>query len=485
MDDKNNKETQNKDNDDLELDLMLDVIHKELKAKKEAAKKVENEKTELQKQNSVTAENEKTRVSAPIVKPATEMQRTRTPGITRPTGKEKVVYFDDIDEEAKKKYLEAKKAEEEFKKSQRSVRTFLGLKFNSVAKLVLYIGFVALSVFLLSTTIINVSNDVFAFVKSDKEITVYIPKNATTQDVAKLLKKNKVVNFEKAYELYTKYRISKRSYLNGKYIVGNHKVKPSMNYDMLIEELSQSQQRGVVRITIPEGLSVNEIVAHLTENGVKINKEEFNEALQSYAFDYRFVKELSNLSTYRTDSNYSYRLEGYLFPDTYDFYTDESAVSIINKMLGNFNSKFEEKYYDRAKELGLTVDQVITLASMIEEEAGNVSEFQTVSSVFRNRLNNSKTYPYMESDATIQYAFGKHKSVLTSEDTKYDHPYNTYLYKGLPPGPISNPGIEAIIAALYPADTNYYYFVSGEGKTVFSKTYAEHQKAVAEMADNK
>ena len=371
--------------------------------------------------------------------------------------------------------------------------SFLGSTSFGVAKLIVYIAFVALCSFLIVNTVVNVGNDVFAFVKKDANgnsvaelredmnVTVTLPEGATTADVAEILKKAGVIKYPSVFEQFAKFRISKRSYLTGKYLTGEVTVNPLMNYDTLINTLSdyERSRTGTVRITFPEGLTTKEILELFEENGVG-RKDDFIDALQNHEYDFKFCKNLTkeNLSQYRFDTDYSYRLEGYLFPDTYDFYLGENPVSAINKLLVNFNKKFEEEFYERCDELGMTVDEIITLASMIEKEGKNAEDYYIISSVFHNRLKNSANFPYLNSDATLQYALTE-RSGPYGLDTSFDHPYNTYKYKGLPPGPICNPGTEAIYAALYPEKTSYYYFYTKRnGETVYSKTFEEHQNYV-------
>lgn len=317
-------------------------------------------------------------------------------------------------------------------------------------------------------------------VKADIQIVVNIPEGATTAEVGKILKDAGVIKYSGIFKMYAEYRIDKRSYLTGEYISGEHTLTPMMNYDKLLDTLSEYDRdvSGTVRITIPEGLTVNETIDLLVENGVG-KQEDYTEALQEFGYEYKFVEELTEdaISEYRFDTDTSYRLEGYLFPDTYDFYYNENPVSALDKFLSNFNRKFEEEYYARAAELGMTVDEVITLASMIEKEGNNPSDYYLISSVFHNRLKSSE-YPYLNSDATLQYALSE-RAGLYDLDTSVDHPYNTYKYTGLPPGPICNPGIQAIDAALYPESTGYYYFYTKKnGETVYSRTYEEHQRYI-------
>ncbi len=377
-------------------------------------------------------------------------------------------------------------AEENSSKSKKTSNgktrvTFLGSVHFGVIKLILYIAFVALCSYFLSSAIINIGNDVFAFVKEDKEIIITLPEDADTGDVAEILHEAGVIKHPTVFKMYAKFRISKRSYLTGEYLSGELTVNPMMNFDTLINTLSDYERSvsGTVRITIPEGLTVNETIDLLVSKGVG-KKEDYNEALQEFAYDYKFATLLTkdSLSEYRFDTDYSYRLEGYLFPDTYDFYLNENPVSALDKFLVNFNKKFEEEFYQRCNELGMTVDEVITLASMVEKEGNNAADYYYISSVFHNRLKNKAAFPYLNSDASLQYAL-KEREGLYGLDTTLDHPYNTYKYKGLPPGPICNPGIEAIYAALYPESTSYYYFYTKKnGTTVYSRTYEEHQRYV-------
>lgn len=351
---------------------------------------------------------------------------------------------------------------------------------NSLTKFVLYIVFVVACVYILSTTVINVGNDVFAFVKDNTEITVIIPENADTADVAGILHKAGVIRYPFVFKHYAAFRISRRSYLTGEYLSGEQTVNPMMNYDTLINTLSDypRSSNDTVRITIPEGLTVDETIELLVKNGVG-KKEDYLEALQTFKYEYKFAELLTedNISEHRFNTDMSYRLEGYLFPDTYDFYLNENPISALNKLLVNFNKKFEEEFYQRCEDLGMTVDEVITLASLIEKEGNNAEDYYYISSVFHNRLK-STAFPYLNSDASLQYAL-KEREGLYGLDTSFDHPYNTYVYKGLPPGPICNPGIEAIYAALYPESTQYYYFYTQKnGITVYSKTYEQHQRYV-------
>jgi len=248
------------------------------------------------------------------------------------------------------------------------------------------------------------------------------------------------------------------------------------------------------------------------EKGVG-QKEDYIKAINEYPYKWEFVKQLDEMIAadkelcaadpeYAAGSSISdriYRLEGYLYPDTYDFYTTEDEVYVINKMLAAFSSKFwkdftyvndaGESYQNTMTEkYGLNFDQVITLASMAQSEGGNAEDYYYISYVFHNRLKVASGKPLhrLQSDATIQYLFEER---LDSEeiDISIDSPYNSYRYEGLPPGAISNPGLDALSAALFPAappvapdsdrTIDAYYFVSNDaGKTYFAATESGHNK---------
>lgn len=238
-----------------------------------------------------------------------------------------------------------------------------------------------------------------------------------------------------------------------------------MNYDELLMTFKEKIVREIVRLTIPEGYTVDEIIDLFLENGIGGTREDWIAAvndLELYS-NFAFVQALIG----NTSSDRTYALEGYLFPDTYDFYTDAKASQIIYKLLNRFNNIFKDEFYTRSAELGYTVDEIITLASMIEKETRLYNEFELVSSVFHNRLHNAATYPCLESDATIMYAIqhdtGSRKEQLLHEDLSYNSPYNTYTHQGLPPAlsptraikpsPARSIRRRAIITTLSPART--------------------------------
>lgn len=255
---------------------------------------------------------------------------------------------------------------------------------------------------------------------------------------------------------------------------------------MTLREISQQLTAGdgnpiTMNITIIPGWDVEDIAAYLTRLGVASSEQAVydlcNDAETFGAYYY-----IADVLATEDVQERTYLLEGYLAPDTYEIYTTATLDSVIKKLLSQVESVYDASCHDRAQELGMTMDEVITLASMIEKEA-KTEDFAKVSAVFHNRLAEGMT---LGSDVTVQYATHSEKMALTSEETGVDSPYNTYINPGLPVGPICSPSKAAITAALYPDETfvneKYLYFCSTspeEGTLYFSKTLEEHEAAVA------
>ena len=262
---------------------------------------------------------------------------------------------------------------------------------------------------------------------------------------------------------------------------GTYTLSPSMTLREIAEQLTRGDGTPLVRkITIIEGWTVQSIAAYLKREGVISDEEQFlslcrtGEQFSAYYY----------IADVRASANFSqriYALEGYLSPNTYEIYTSATPEEIIKKLLSQTEAVFRDEWHDRADALGMTMDQVITLASLIEKEAKQ-ADFARVSAVFHNRL---KINMALGSDVTIKYVTGTERMSLNNSDLSVDSPYNTYRNKGLPPGPICNPSAAAIEAALYPDETftaqNYLYFCSKDpatGELYFSRTLEEHEAAV-------
>jgi len=243
-------------------------------------------------------------------------------------------------------------------------------------------------------------------------------------------------------------------------MVGEYNVSPSMLPTEILQQIT-SGKTVLHPVTIPEGYRIIEIANMLESNGLA-NKEKF----------LKETKDTGLLKDITKDS-----LEGYLFPETYHFgkYTDEKTI--VKKMVDTFKQRvLNQKFLNRSREIGFSFHEIITLASLIEKETGKDSERKQISSVFHNRL---KRNMLLQTDPTVIYALENFDGNIKKRDLKIDSPYNTYRYKGLPPGPISSPGLKSIIAALYPANTSNLYFVSRQdGSHQFSSNLNEHNRAV-------
>ena len=261
--------------------------------------------------------------------------------------------------------------------------------------------------------------------------------------------------------------------------------------------LISSSSRETVTVLIPEGYSCAQMFALLEEKGVCKAADLEDYAANGELDNYWFLEGVA-----RGDK---YCLEGYLFPDTYEFYVGDDAERVLEKMLDDFEYRFSEDMIaaidtlnerlakmmrshgygdDYIEEHKMTVREVVIVASLIEKETANNKESFKIASVIYNRLTNQAEYPYLNIDAALLYALG-HKEYLTNEDLQVDSPYNTYTHKGLVPGPITNPGLNSMKAALVPEDTGYHFYAldPAKGEHHFSKTYAEHLKFLESLED--
>lgn len=250
-------------------------------------------------------------------------------------------------------------------------------------------------------------------------------------------------------------------------------AKDFQNTESTEEKTTKETKPLTVTVTFPEGYTALEIAQKLEENGVCPEKD-FMKAVQSSeaAEKFGFLSEMKN-----TEER-AFLLEGYIFPDTYEFYTDESADSVLSRFLSNAQSKLTDEMKKKAEKLGYSIDEIITLASVIQAEAGDPKEMGKVSSVLHNRIE-SADYGLLQCDVTIHYV---NENILVSPylegaKSRFTEYYNTYKKKGLPVGAICNPGLDAINAALEPEKTDYFYFVTDKDwNYYYASTYEEHLK---------
>ncbi len=294
---------------------------------------------------------------------------------------------------------------------------------------------------------------------SEEIVSITVEPGSSTTSIANLLAKNDLIRSPFVFKLVVRYEGV------GKQLrAGNYQLSRDMSLTRIIDELKKGQIE-FRTFTVTEGITALKI-ADLWESTNLGTAKEFIEAMQAPELLEKYVPEGATA-------------EGYLFPNTYKFSKGSTAEIVVTLMLTESHKRWTETMTEDAKSLGLTRHQVITLASIVEREAGSKDEMPLIAGVFHNRL---KSNWKLQADPTVLYALGDPDRLLTREDWKYQSPYNTYLHKGLPPGPIGNPGMAAILAALKPEKTSYYYFVAiGKGKHHFSKTLAEHNRMIYEI----
>ena len=259
---------------------------------------------------------------------------------------------------------------------------------------------------------------------------------------------------------------------------GTYSLNTDMDYRALVigmRNTSANLSTGVVKVTIPEGYTVRDICALLAEKGVA-TEEELLDAAQNADFDFDFVD---------NDSHAVSRLEGYLFPDTYDFYTPENPQRALNRLLSNFARKIDawEDILAEAEQRGYNLKKIVAIASLIEKETDG-SDQARIASVIYNRLDGSGsragTYGLLQIDAALLYGIPDHTGPITSADLEYDSPYNLYKNAGLPPTAISNPGAQSLLAAILPQESDYYYYaLAKDGKHRFFTNYSEFSSFLA------
>ncbi|MCI8870784.1 MAG: endolytic transglycosylase MltG [Lawsonibacter sp.] len=290
------------------------------------------------------------------------------------------------------------------------------------------------------------ANDVLALNKEAKTVTLTIKKEDTFDDVVDMLADNGLIEYKPLFKLFA-------SFTHGKDKIaefGTFTLDTDMDYRALISGMSaNSAFRAEVTVTIPEGYTCAQIFRLLEEQGVS-TVERLEDAAANHDYNFSFLKEIP-----LGDPN---RLEGYLFPSTYQFYVNHDPVTALNKLLVAFDARFTDEKRAEVAGAGYTIREILTIASMIEKETDGTDRTR-IASVIYNRLNNPgyETAGYLGIDATILYVTGG-----TEVDVNADTPYNTRTHQGLPPGPIANPGMESINAAMHPANEKYYYYALGD-----------------------
>ena len=330
----------------------------------------------------------------------------------------------------------------------------------------LYILFVLVTSAILAGVGWLLISDLCAFNKDYMETTVEVTAEDNVGSVATKLKDAGLIEHKWFFRLFAS--VAKAEEKIG---MGTYTLNTEMDYRALIVGMRSSSgnmKAETVRVTIPEGYTVEQTIKLLAKNNVS-SEEALIKAAKTYNFKYDFIdNESEELS----------RLEGYLFPDTYEFYVNGKASSALDKLISTFNSKLDDDLLAKAKERGYDLKEIVTIASLIEKETDG-SDHGRIASVIYNRLDGpgdkGGTYGMLQVDAALLYALPGHEGGITNSDKETDSPYNLYKYAGLPPTAIANPGWASIQAALQPESTDYYYYALGkDGQHRFFANYTDH-----------
>lgn len=400
--------------------------------------------------------------------------------------KNKAVYF--AARQPSKAQIEHRRAQEEARQERQKQEKQLRAKQRQkesvqvvrLRRALVCIVVVLVSV-LASTYCISCINDILALSRDDELVTITIEKDSDYKEIIDVLGDNGLIKHEWFCKLMTKFR----GFDDETYINGIHYLTADMGVEGMLTAMQEDRTSGeTIRLSFPEGWTIPQIIEKLAANDV-CPAEYLYDALAEVEFDYGFVSDVPN------DGSRAYYLEGYLFPDTYDFFVSdktggigENPNSVIRKFLANFETKWSEVYEKRAQELGYTMDEIIIIASIIQKEAADQSQMADVSSVIHNRLNNRSSYPTLGCDSTKNYVNTYLSEELgAAKANTYLSGYDTNSTRsGLPAGPICNPGVAAIEAALNPSDTNYFYFCHNEkGKIYLASTYSQFQANWAQV----
>ncbi len=305
---------------------------------------------------------------------------------------------------------------------------------------------------------------------------VDIQPGANTGTIAALLQEEGLIQNELAFRVYVH-----RHDLAQDFIAGQYYLSPSMSVEQIVDKIRAGDVYAeTIWFTIPEGYMIKDIAVRLEDKGLA-QREHFIEMAASPPAE---IKEEFPFLEINDDPDLEYMLEGYLFPDTYEVYTDADLQDVVKLMLRRTDQIINEEYRQRMQELDLTLHEVLTIASLIEKEARVDHERALIAGVIYNRLEIDQR---LQIDATIQYILGETREFLTYDDLEIESPYNTYQNAGLPPGPIAAPGEASIKAALYPEDSEYYFYnykYDDSGEHYFSRTYEEHLENVRRAEEN-
>lgn len=311
-----------------------------------------------------------------------------------------------------------------------------------------------------------------------EKVTIVIPSGSSNKAIGEILEDENIIKSGMIFNYYTKF-----NNLTG-FQAGTYHFSPNMTLEAISEQLQNGEGSVTsdAKVTIPEGFDVDQIGDALAE-ATNISKDDFLALMESDEFFEKMKETYPELLASAGDAQgVRYRLEGYLFPATYDYYTGNTLEEVVTQMVDKSNSVLS-KYFDQIAQKEMTVQEVLTLASLVEKEGSKLEDRKNIAQVFFNRL--AIDMP-LQSDISILYALGEHKELVTYEDTQVDSPFNLYVHTGYGPGPFNNPSEEAIQAVLDPTSNNYYYFVADihTQEVYFAETYEQHMQLVEQYVNN-
>lgn len=352
----------------------------------------------------------------------------------------------------------------------KAVKYLIVKSFESNKKAFIGFGCCFLASIILASCALSCINDVLAMNRDNEEtVEVVLPNDADTFDAVRALDKAGLIKNTVFCNLFLKVM----GYSDENYLPGVYYFTADMGVEKMITRFKTSTTRGaLVSVTIPEGYTIDQIFERLEKNDI-CTKESLYKTIDTVDFsnEYDFIAQLDEVE------NRYHVLEGYMFPATYEFEQGADPATVIRKLLDTFEARWTDKYSERAKELSMSIDDIITIASIIEKEGANSQQFEQVSSVLHNRLNRSGLYPTLDCDSTQDYVTNTIAKRITTASAlnPYIVNYSTYESAGLPPGAICNPGAAAIEAALYPDSHQYYFFAHDKNRKIYmASTLDEH-----------
>lgn len=451
--------------------------NKRIKAEKKKAIEEEKKSSKIQNKKSTTHSNDSRKSVAAVPSKKESKAESEKEFLTNEHVEEEPSIFQRIGE----KFEELRQMDEEFDgdlSEESNLKRAERRKEDRVVRKIVYIltiGILIVAGILAISGYNYVSAGLKPLDKNDKKLVqVEVPSGSSNRQIGDILEDGDVIRDGMVFNFYTKFK----NLTN--FQAGYYQFSPNMTLDQISKELQQGGSAEPLddasKLTVPEGYDVDKI-ASLVAKKTDFKKEDFIKVMKDEKFFDQLKAQYPDLLTDAGNAkDVRYRLEGYLFPATYNVHKNRSLEDLVTQMVDTTN-QILTPYYSQIKEKGLNVQEVMTLASLVEKEGVTQSDRKKIAQVFFNRI---EAQMPLQSDISILYALGEHKEVVTIKDTEVDSPYNLYTNTGYGPGPFDNPSQEAIQAVLDPTKNDYYYFVAdiSTGKVYYAKTYEEHMELV-------